>query len=106
MVKRIVIEVSGINPELRPLRGCREKHEADAKKAYQKLWPSLAQIGKQETGPNEDEGWKIAKNGDEKIPSDKYDDQDVRGERHKRNSVYQGLRSMGKLKGRADVNSR
>ena len=106
MVKRIVIEISGINSELCLLRGCREKHEANAKESYQKRYLLTSQIGEQETGANEDEGRKITNDGDEKIPSDKYDDQDIRRERDERNLVYQDSCAMGKLKGRADLNSR
>jgi hypothetical protein len=70
MVKRIVIEVSGINSKL-GLLGCGgKKHDADAKKPYQERWRLLSEVGKKERFANEDQGRKVTKNGDQEISSD------------------------------------
>jgi hypothetical protein len=44
MVKRIVIEVLGMIPNLRRLRCGGKKHSADAQKSYQKRWLLLSAV--------------------------------------------------------------
>src|SRR4029077_10585659 len=77
MVKRIVIEISGMDPELRLLRGCREKHETDAKKSYQKRSPLPSPIGQQESTTNDGQGWNVIDYCNQKVLPNKYHDDDI-----------------------------
>src|SRR5579871_245967 len=93
MVKRVVIEVPRMNPKFCLLRCSGKKHHADAQKSYQERWLLLPAVSKQERSSNEDQGWKIIKDRDEKIPPDEENHRDVCHEHRQRSSVdIDGLR--------------
>ena len=71
MIKRIVVEVHGMNPDLRLLRNGSKKHGGDANKSYQELGLISSAICKQKRYPKENQGRDIIQNGHPEVSSDK-----------------------------------